>query len=74
MTSKPAATPSQAKLEEVSITIKLPKPLHAKLVQIGVSEGKSPADKAVQAIREHTAGYERVSKTVTGYAKKKTAK
>ena len=58
-------------LEKVSATVKLPKALHIKLTQIAASEGKSLAQTLTQAAREHAASYERTSKTVTAYTRKK---
>lgn len=57
--------------EEVSVTVRLPKPLHRKLTEIAAGEGKSLTDKLAQAAREHAATYERTSKTVTAYTRKK---
>ena len=68
--AKPAArTASPA--EEVQVTVKLPKPLHAKMMQIAAAEGKPLNAKVVQAVREHAAGYERTSKTVSAWTRKK---
>ncbi len=61
----------QRQAEEVAMTIRLPKPLHTKLADIAASEGKPVGAKAVQAIREHAALYERAAKTVQTYARKK---
>lgn len=65
---------SEESKEVVSATVRLPKALHAKLSAIAKSEGKSLTDKVSQAVQEHTAKYERTSKTVTTYTQKKTAK
>ena len=73
MTSKPAvtATKNPSPPEEVSLTIKLPKPLHAKMVQIAAAEGKPLPAQVVQAVREHAGCYERTSKTVMTLTRKK---
>ena len=68
---KTASAPKPAAAEEVQVTVRLPKALHAKMVQIAASEGKPLAAKIAQAVREHAAGYERTSKTVTTLTRKK---
>ncbi len=60
MSTPPAAKPP----EEVTVSVKLPKALHIKMTGIAASEGKTLAQKVVQAVREHAAGYERTAKTV----------
>ncbi len=59
------------KPEEVSVTVRLPKGLHTRLIGIGASEGKTLADVLNRAAREHAARYERTSQTVTAYTRKK---
>lgn len=66
----PKAAPERH-AEDVAMTIRLPKPLHTKLADIAASEGKPVSAKAVQAIREHAAQYERTPKTVQTYTRKK---
>ncbi len=72
--AKPTAAKAASAPEEVQVTIKLPKLLHAKMVQVAAAEGKPLAAKLAQAVREHAAGYERTSKTVSAYTRKKPAK
>ena len=57
--------------EEVQVTVKLPKPLHAKIVQIAAAEGKPLPLQVVQAVREYAATFERTSKTVSTFSRKK---
>lgn len=66
--------PTPNKPEEVSVTMRLPKSLHTKLSAIAASEGKTLADVVSRAAREHAATFERTSKTVTAYARKKDHK
>lgn len=63
---------SEESKDIVSVTVRLPKVMHTKLSAIAKSEGKSLTDKVCQAVQEHTAKYERTSKTVTTYTRKKT--
>lgn len=69
---KPALSKPQVnKPEEVSATVRLPKSLHTRLSAIAASEGKTLGEVLNRAAREHAARYERTSKTVTAYTRKK---
>lgn len=70
MTAPKTSTPS----EEVHVTVRLPKLLHARMVEIAFAEGKPLAAKLTQAVREHATDYERTSKTVSTYTRKKSLK
>lgn len=63
------ATPE--KPEEVTASVKLPKPIHAKLTAVAKSEGVPLSTLLVRAAKEYAATYERTSQTVMTYTRKK---
>ena len=67
-------TAKKSEPEEVSVTIKLPKAVHTKMVAIAASEGKPLNTLMARVAREHAAQYERTAKTVTAYTRKKAGK
>lgn len=62
---------TKEKNDDVSVSTQLSKELHRKLTAIAASEGKSLTALMALAARELAASYERTTKTVTGYARKK---
>lgn len=70
--NKPAeSTKPTPKPEEVTVTIRLPRPLHTKFVQIAASEGKPLTAKLTQAVREHAATYQRTTRAIASWTRKK---